>query len=307
VTSGRSYSPGEDSTSRGSLRLLCSTGAFTRDCDRPDHTAILEVGPQLAVDGLEVIVYAPWYPALDQVQYDLQTSGLCFPVVHAEKSIGPAFGSDSKQERRSALDKLATNCRFAHAIGTELLVLHLWGLPDGDAHIERNLAALPACYEVAGAHGISLAIETIPCDSGTPLERMRQAIETEDGTLVALDTEFLAYHNQLDEAVDADWLWDRVRHIHLKDYDGMLWSREEGRRYLHPGQGHIDFPKVFRKLRQREFGETMSLKASGMNREGIVDLARVQQSLALLRGWMEDAASWVPPDDEGEFRIASPG
>jgi len=52
------------------------------------------------VDGLEVIVYAPWYPALDQVQYDLQTSGLCFPVVHAEKSIGPAFGSDSKQERR---------------------------------------------------------------------------------------------------------------------------------------------------------------------------------------------------------------
>jgi sugar phosphate isomerase/epimerase len=80
-------------------------------------------------------------------------------------------------------------------------------------------------------------------------------------------------------------------HVHLKDYDGMLWSREEGRRYLHPGQGRIDFPKVFRKLRHWEFSETMSLEASGMNREGVVDLVRVQQSLALLRRWMEDAAS----------------
>lgn len=206
-------------------------------------------------------------------------------MVHAEKSIGPTFATNDRAEREVALDHLAVNCRFARMLGARLVVLHLWGLPDGDARIERNLAMLPACYDVAADHGVDLAIETIPCDDADPLTHVHRAIEMEHRCLVALDTEFLAYHRQLAEALAAEWLWtgSRVRHVHVKDYDGIMWTPQEGRRYLHPGDGCIDFHSFFAALRTRGFEGAISLEASSLDRDGYVNTIQLQQSIALIR------------------------
>src|SRR6266496_4583647 len=139
--------------------------------------------------------------------------------------------------------------------------------------------------KIAGEFGLKLAVETIPCKYNDPLSNVRWAIEQESDVLVALDTEFLAMHNQLDTALEADWLWQhyRVRHIHIKDYDGDLYSTDDFRRYLHPGEGSIDFPKFFDALRLRSFSGNISLETSIVNHDGIRDIDKLKKSLSMLQ------------------------
>ena len=264
--------------------VLCSTGAFTRESFLPDHRAILRVGPSLEVDGLELLFYAPWYAEVERVAEDLLASGLRFPVMHSEKSIGPALGSADNEERARALEKLEKNCRLGKQLDIQVLILHLWGLPGSDEHLERNLEMLGDCINVAADAGLALAVEMIPCAQADPLTNVHRALEQDERALIALDTEFLTLHNQLEQALAADWLWQggRVRHVHIKDYDGQMVDANRYRRYLHPGEGNIDFPAFFRGLAERDYQGCVSLEASVVQPDGFVDLPKLRASLAHL-------------------------
>ena len=128
---------------------------------------------------------------------------------------------------------------------------------------------------------MELAVETIPCTKRTPLEVIQQVIERDSRSRIALDTEFLAIHNQVEASLDADWLWSNnlVRHIHLKDYDGNQYSAAGYRRYLHPGEGHLDFAHLFARLKQRNFNGNLSLEASVVSPDGTRDTEKLQKSL----------------------------
>ncbi len=101
----------------------------------------------------------------------------------------------------------------------------------------------------------------------------------------ALDTEFLALHDQLDAVFAASWLWQErlVRHVHLKDFDGLLASKE-GRRYLHPGEGQVDFRRFVQQLRAAGFDGALSLEARAIDAEGQVEVALIQASLRFIMG-----------------------
>ncbi len=272
----------------GQPHLLCSTGAFTRDPDRTDYRAILTYGPMLAVDGFELLFYPDWYPDIEGIAVGLRASGLRFPVLHAEKSIGPALGSDHPEVRALGLQRLAENYRLGRLLGTTLLILHLWGLPGSDERLDRNLAALDACLTMADGYGMGMAVETIPCVRADPLSNVRRALDHDARCLVALDTEFLAFHGQLDASLTAPWLWERasVAHMHVKDYDGRMVSADGRRRYLHPGEGHIDFVSVFGALSGHAFSGFVSLEAAAVDRTGTVDMSRIQASITALRDLM---------------------
>ena len=75
------------------MRVLCSTGVFTRTSDPHSDEVILMYGPHFAVDGFEVIVYPGWYGRLDDVGRAFSSSRLAFPVTHVEKGVGEQFGS----------------------------------------------------------------------------------------------------------------------------------------------------------------------------------------------------------------------
>lgn len=265
--------------------VLCSTGAFTSERSAPDYRAILKYGPALDVDGLELLFYHQWYAQVDQIAADLRASGLRFPVMHSEKSIGPALGSSDPAEQARALEKLEKNCRLGQHLGTAVLVLHLWGTPGSDEYLERNLEMLGDCISIADAAGLALAVEAIPGRLADPLTNVRRALEQDERALVALDTEFLALHKQLEQALAADWLWQggRVRHVHIKDYDGQVVDANNNRRYLHPGEGTVDFPAFFRGLAARDYQGCVSLEASVMQPGGVADLPRLYTSLAHLR------------------------
>ena len=275
----------------GPMQLLCSTGTFSRYSDHTGYQAILTYGPELEVDGFELMFYPDWTSEIEQIAAGLARSGLHFPAIHAEKGIGPALVSSRAQVREQGRQWMTASCRLGSLVETNLLIFHLWGLPDSDELFEQNLQMLEGCLSLTDQFGLELAIETIPCTRADPLSNVRRAIERDARCVVALDTEFLALHNQLEEALKTDWLWQNnlVRHVHIKDYDGGAYSPDNYRRYLHPGEGCIDFTQFFAVLKQRRFSGYISLEASVVNRDGTRDMQRLKKSLTFLRRLMLDA------------------
>ena len=143
--------------------------------------------------------------------------------------------------------------------------------------MERNLRPLARALDIAAAHQVSLAIETIPCKRATPLANLAQVIAQAPRSRIALDTEFLADHSQLFDIFAQDWAWEeqRVQHVHIKDFDGLAFLPNGRRRYLHPKEGKIDFALFFARLQERNFQGTISLELPALNEEGVVDIAKI--------------------------------
>lgn len=272
------------------FQILCSTGAFCRYPDRTYYAYITDVGHELTmVDGFEVMIYPSWHDDVEYISSKLLASGLRFPALHAEKASGPHLISTGPLEEPQGWYWLEQSCRLAKLLGSKTVIYHLWGEPSTDETIEKNLAVLGRCLDIADNFGVQLAIETVPCRKADPLTHIRSALELDKRCFVALDTEFLAVHNQLEAAMQADWLWQdrRVCHVHIKDYEGEKIPAEYDeryRRYLHPGEGTIDFASFFAALRGRDFDGNISFEASVVG-EGSqdVDIEKLKRSLTHLR------------------------
>lgn len=267
------------------IQLLCSTGAFSRFPDHTGYQAVLEYGPLLDVDGFELMFYPNWYGQVDQISRDLKQSSLSFPAMHADKDIGVALGNVEEGQRALGVQRLEENCLLASKIGVRVVVLHLWGWPELDDNLERNLEALSACLDVAERYGVALAIETIPCRRADPLSNILSALKQDTRSQVALDTEFLSDHQQLTEVFAVERLWseERVRHIHIKDANGQRFGPDGKRRYLHPGEGQIDFVAFFAQLKERSFSGNISLEAPAIAQDGDVRIRQLRTSLDFIR------------------------
>ncbi len=165
------------------MQVLCSTGTFSRFPDITDHQSILEYGPLLAVDGLEVMFFPGWTGEIEQIAAQLRASGLHIPAIHAEKGIGSALISTQAEERAQGWRWLQASCRLAQALQAKLLVLHLWGHPDSDDRFADNLAVLPDCLAMAERHDLTLAVETIP--SGAAIHLAMCAAQSSKTTAAA--------------------------------------------------------------------------------------------------------------------------
>ena len=260
------------------IRGLASTGFVTRFPDIPDHRRIVEWCPRLDVDGFELSISRVWDAR--QVEHDLAATGLRFETAHLDKRIGAELLEDS----RAALAQLETDCRLAAHLGATLVVLHLWELPVGDRRLEENLALLPACLDIAEAAGVTLTVETIPCSAGSPLANVHRALDADDRCRATLDTEFLAHHGELGAAVADDALWERVAHLHVKDYAGSLLDADNRRRYLIPGEGTIDFEELYAALGKRGYDGALTLEVSAVTPIGTVD----EQRFRTAESWLRD-------------------
>ncbi len=264
--------------------MLCSTGVLTSFPDRTEHQPILHYGPHIPVDGFELLVYPNWRADARQIAKELRRSGLRFLVIHAEKTIGGAFGSDELVVQSGGIERLRDNCHLGREIGAEIVVLHLWDLPQSDDSLDNNLSVLSQCVEIAESHAMRLGIETILCRRHDPLKNIRKVIATDSRCFVILDTEFLTRHDQVEAAGTSDWLWheSRVCHIHLKDHVSDQ-AHDAPRRYLFPGEGVINFKAFFATLGRREFNGAVSIEASAIGDDGTVDMTRLFRSIAYLR------------------------
>jgi sugar phosphate isomerase/epimerase len=257
------------------VRILCSTGAVTRHPTRPDHRLVADARG-LPCDGFELSIYPSWVDDADRVADELTALGLPIETAHAEKSVGAQLS----QGDRAAVERLEGSARIAGRVGARLLVLHLWELPLGDRHLERNLELLPACADVAERYGLTLGIETIPCSVGSPLANVARAVERDPRCVAVLDTEFLAFHGELDAAPDAGL---PVGHVHVKDFAGELRHDDPRLRYLLPGEGVQNLDGFLERLATAGFAGALTLEASAVDPEGGLDRARLADIAAALR------------------------
>lgn len=276
--------------------IACSTGAVTRWPDATDAERLERWCPMIDAGAFEVMIYDAWYGDIENIARRWQALQLAATAVHAEKSTGPGLAAEDATVRDSSLASFARNCRFARHIGAGAVVLHLWGLPDGDARLDRQLAMLLRLIDIAEAEGVQLGIEAIPCTVGTPMTNLERVLEADPRARFVLDTEFLAMHGELDAALEAGWLWNghRVIHLHIKDFDGELVDDRGRRRYLHPGEGRIPFGRWLQEVANRGYSGPIALEAPVVDSAGSVSLPRLNASLCQLRTLVQDAWASAP-------------
>ena len=254
-------------------QILCSTGAFVGRVNGRDHRIILRTAPLLHCDGLEFMMYEAWYDRWREIAADLASSGLSFPVLHADKRIGELFSRNEGEDIREGLRRFAVNCQMAQALGAKKLVVHLWGGPPSDRDIATNIAQLPELSRMSEDAGLLLTVENVVCSHQDPLTHLRTLAERYPRIHFTFDTKMAAFHRQLEEVYrpEWDWLWSqrRIAHLHVNDYGGgyMDWSNL---RTLHIGDGAIPFDRFFAVLRQKGYHGSYTVEATSMTGEGIL-------------------------------------
>lgn len=214
-----------------------------------------------------------------------------FCAVHGSGKIGKGLGSPEPVQQQQALALIDETCRLARAIGAGLVVPHLWEPPHDAFFEECNLMQLPTALRIAKEHGVVLSVESVPCTQGkeqNPLKRLLSVVEVaERGGLeehlgITLDTEFLASSNLFEAVFEKEYrtLFRYLKHVHVKDYTGQAFV--DGKRiYAHPGDGILDLPGWFARLRET----CCSIATMAVSLESPApgpDIDRLAQSLRLV-------------------------
>ena len=266
--------------------ILCSTGAVVGRLNGRDHRLIMRYAPLLRCDGMEFMMYNSWYENHLAVARELAASGVAFPVMHVEKSVGDRISRDQPGDVESAEREFTKNCEAANVIGARRLVLHLWGGVDSDRHIGRNIAEYARLAETARKHSLELTVENVVCSGAAPMTHLSALRALYPDAAFTIDTKMAAFHDQLALFARPEWAWmwmeRRIRHLHVNDYGGgyMDWA---SLKTLFIGDGHIDFVPFFETAGQFAYEDFLTCECTAMRPDGSVDIDRLNQSLDAVR------------------------
>ena len=84
-------------------KILCSTGALLPYGG--DYRQLEMLSRQLACDGYEFMMDAPYYKEAEALKQFFQQSGLYTPILHCEKGIGESIGQGGDAQWADALDR----------------------------------------------------------------------------------------------------------------------------------------------------------------------------------------------------------
>ena len=261
-------------------RVLYSTGGIIAKRNNRDYNLMPTIVPQMKCDGLEFMMYESWYEghteSLKRVLADFD-----IPVFHMIKHIGEYISLGNMAD---AVSLFRADCELAKAIGSKLLVLHLWSGRASDQHIERNIAAYPVLRDIAEEYGLLLTVENVLCNTRDPMTHMRALVDIYPDIAFTFDTKMAAFHSQEEDLYKPEnaWLWPHIRHFHVNDYAGghMDWPNM-GAKQL--GKGHIDFDKFFAFVREIGYTGDFTCEATALNEDGSVRYDEMNASLDRIR------------------------
>lgn len=262
--------------------IFCSTGALLgRPNGRNIH--LLSCANEIRCDGFEFMMYDTWYDKLDEIEEFMSEFRYPTPIFHIDKQVGELISQDIGNIK-SALEIFKINCCLAKKIGSEKLVLHLWGGLSSDKHIEQNISAYPLFKEISDSFGLILTIENVVCNCHDPMSNLKMLAEKYPDILFTFDTKMAAFHNQLDELYKEENIpiFRRISHLHMNDYSGgyMDWSNL---RTLHIGKGSVDFDKLFRFLNEHKYSGSITIEATSFDKSGKIHIDDMNNSLDILR------------------------
>jgi len=273
--------------------VICSTGVLVNRDIIENYTIAFDYIKQLDQSLFEIILYPQWRDNYKEIIKGFGSSGKIFKILHCEKKIGSFFanGPEEMDEWQEGIRILEANCLVGQELGTEKAVLHLWELPYSDEKIENNLKAVEQCSHIAEKYGMHLCVETIPCKVSSPLKVLKRVVDS-DSTgecSVTLDLKHIAYHGDVDKIYHESWIWKlkNPAHFHIRDYIGEPFDSTIFSTSLHPGEGNIDFAKLFSFINKSGDKHTITLEASGIRIDGSFNAQKVMTSL----NWIKDNIS----------------
>lgn len=268
-------------------RILCSTGALIGRPNGRDYTLLKEFAPRLNCDGFEFMMYSTWYDRVEALTEFLK--GLNKPICsyHCEKGIGEMITRDGEGETEKALEYFGINCRMAGEIGAKTMVLHLWNGIESDRNIDHNIRVCGRLLEIAAQYGRTLTIENVVCNQKDPMTHLRRLSETYPEIGFTFDTKMAQFHGQLEDIYEEAWgkVCDRIRHMHINDYAGGYkdWTKL---RTLHPGEGTVDFDRLFSFVREKGYQGDFTVEATSVRPDGSVDMDALNRDFDRIREYL---------------------
>lgn len=269
-------------------KILCSTGAIISKRNERNYELLEKVAPYINCDAFEFLMYDSWYEDWEKISAYLSNINVDFPIFHVEKQVGELISRNENDDIEHSHELFELNCKMAKAIGSERLVLHLWGGLPSDKMIAVNIEQFAALREIATRYGLLLMIENVPCNHQNPLAHLTELKRVYSDITFTFDTKFAQFHSELDSAFEDEyiWLWNgAVQHVHINDYAGehKEWKKL---RSLHPGEGKIDFGKLFKNLKRLNYNNTITIESFSVLEDGTIDIDKLNGSLDCLRELM---------------------
>ena len=115
--------------------------------------------------------------------------------------------------------------------------------------LDGRLDAVVLAADIFENHGVAPPSRRSVSGVGTTLRNIERVQEREPRVGVALDTEFVAMHDEVDDALTADWLWPNVLHVHVKDFADGARRRRRRPAVPPPGGRNGRFPEGLRRVR----------------------------------------------------------
>lgn len=265
-------------------KILCSTGTLVGRANGYDHTIILKNRDAVDADGFELMMLKAWYEYLPSVARDLEKANVSTPTIHFEKDVGALLGLGDAEDREQGIRLFCKNAEMAKAIGAEKAIAHLWDGRFSEKQSEEMITLLPTLYEICDRCDVELVLENVPCRVPTPFDLICRIAELFPNTRFTFDTRHGTYLGQCERFFESTLWKDRIGHLHISDYSGEtvpgMWGVT--RPILHPGEGIIDFEKLF-ALMPPYHGGTITLESPVIREDGSWDMKKLNHTLSYLR------------------------
>ena len=268
-------------------RILCSTGALIGRPNGRDYRLLKQCAQELDCDGFEFLMYNTWHGEIEEIKSFLASLSVDFPVFHIEKSVGNLISRDGEGDVEQAFSLFETNCAIARDIGSEKLVLHLWGSVDSDKNIANNIECYKALRSTADRYGLLLTVENVVCNRKDPYTHFCELMAEYPDVRFTYDTKMAEFHcqNDLLYLPESEELFSHISHFHINDYAGgyMEWERLAT---LNIGEGHVDFKRLFGFLKEKGYKNDFTVEATSFDKNGIINFAALNKSFAKIRGFL---------------------
>lgn len=265
-------------------RILCSTGALIGRPNGRDFTLLKKCVDALSCDGFEFMMYGSWHDRVDELKLFLKALDTSFPVFHVEKDVGNLISRNEEGDVENAISVFEKNCSLARDIGSEALVLHLWGGIDSDKDIYNNISVYKRLREIAESFGLLLTVENVVCNHSDPTSNLSRLVSKYPDATFTFDTKMSEFHGQTELLYkeENEWLFSGIRHMHINDYNGgyMDWGNLKT---LHIGEGKVDFLTLFKFLKSKEYKFDFTVEATSFDQSGAIDCDALNKTFARIR------------------------
>ncbi len=263
--------------------LLCSTGTLVGRANGFDHTIVCKHHKEIEADAFELMMLAAFYGKMDEVARDLTRAGVDIRAIHFEKDITALLGLHGEEERREGLCRFTQNAEMGRHVGAEKAVFHLWDGRFSPEQVENVIVLLEDLYEICEKNGLELLVENVPCRVPTPYENVAEAAKRYKEARFTFDTRHCHLLGQIETFFQSELWASRIGHIHVSDYSGEtvpgMWGVT--RPILHPGEGIIDFEKLFAEMPPCG-AETLTNESPVIAADGTVNLEKLNKTLRYL-------------------------